>query len=116
LETADNGAWRFLAVDGLGHGRLTVNLMQTAAMGNSFHGVGDWSVQGSDGAFLMRAKVCGEEENPPLVLVFERTHSSATLLGKFTSESIASAPVTAGIFRDGWDGGGAEGMDIHEAC
>jgi len=108
LETDDNGAWRFLAVDGLGHGRLTVNLMQTAAMGNRFHGTGDWSVQASEGAFLIRAKVCGNGENLPLVLVFERTQSSATLLGKFMSESIASAPVTAGIFRDGWDGGGAE--------
>jgi hypothetical protein len=59
LETDDNVAWRFLGVDGLGHGRLTVNLMQTAAMGNRFHGTGDWSVQASEGAFLIRASVLG---------------------------------------------------------
>lgn len=107
LETADACGWQFLAVDGLGHGRLAVNLMQTPEEESS-HAMRDWSILAGDGAFQIRAEAGGDGENPPMVLVFDRTRSSATLLGHFTPECIASAPVSSGIFRDGWDGGVGE--------
>jgi hypothetical protein len=66
-----------------------------------------WSFRPGTGEFHLRSVASGGEDSPPLRLTFDRRQSSATLLGRFTPASLASAPMTGRVLKDGDDGGGA---------
>lgn len=98
-----------LAVDGLGQGRLGANLMAANAphADHTRQSTAGWTFRPGLGLFHLRSVPAGIEDCPPLQLAFDRRQSSATLLGRFTRESLTSAPMTGRVLRDGDDGGGA---------
>jgi hypothetical protein len=66
-----------------------------------------WSFHPGQGLFDLRSVATASEDCPPLRLAFDRRQTSATLLGRFTPASLAAAPMTGRVLKDGDDGGGA---------
>lgn len=99
--------WRYFAVDGLGQGRLSVNLMEVPEGSPcTADGASGWTFLPGEGSFQWRSEGSKGGVNQGLAFVFDRSSSSATLLGRFTLESLATAPASAHVLRDGDDGSG----------
>jgi len=116
----------YLCMDSLGKGCTHINLLKTftprspwrAYPSDSFieyrHIKADtdekpaWSFAFSERCITMTTAYSGTCPPEPLAIEFDRPQSSATVLGRFSPETLRRAPMHASVLRDGLPRAGAE--------
>jgi hypothetical protein len=123
--SAAHPGFEVLAVDSLGQGQTTVNLLHAGRSDGRWqltctevcaiyrHAPSNgsapaWRIEFGPRQIRFHTEYASVFPSEPFVLQFDRARSSATFLGRFAAETLAKAPMHASVLNDGLPRAGAE--------